>query len=253
MDAAAAGAGATKPVLYGYFHDKAALVDALAERGSEILLDRLLPAIRAGVPALSRVRDGVGAYFAVIDEHPNLYWLLARRSKADAGGEQDSMAQNREFIATTLTAVIGDYLRIYELDSGGAEPWAYGMPGRGQSPGEWWPQRRSMGRAPVVESVPQMIWAAFSGLLRAAGIAVAPDKPFPEVRPALHALAGRDERLAQGRSAPPARPGGEPRKTAVPARRQHQRDGSTSKGAISKEARWPGSATQTATRQRRCR
>ena len=198
MDAVAAEAGVTKPVLYRYFHDKAALVDALAERGSEILLDRLLPAIRAGVPALSRVRDGVGAYFAVIDEHPNLYWLLARRSKADAGGEQDSMAQNREFIATTLTAVIGDYLRIYELDSGGAEPWAYGMTGLVQSTGEWWLQRRSMSRAHVVEYVTQMIWAAISGLLRAAGIAVDPDKPFPEVRPALHALVGRDERLAQG-------------------------------------------------------
>jgi len=121
MDAVAAEAGVTKPVLYRYFHDKAALVDALAERGSEILLDRLLPAIRAGVPALTRVRDAVGAYFAVIDEHPNLYWLLARQSKADAGGEQDSMARNREFIATTLTAVIGDYMRVYGLDSGGAE------------------------------------------------------------------------------------------------------------------------------------
>src|SRR6516225_12549 len=87
MDAVAAEAGVTKPVLYRYFHDKSALVDALGERGSEILLDRLLPAIRAGVPALSRVRDAVGASFAVIDEHPNMYWLLAQ-SKAGAGGGQ---------------------------------------------------------------------------------------------------------------------------------------------------------------------
>jgi len=54
MDAVAAEAGVTKPVLYRYFQDKSALVGALAERGSEILLDRLLPAIRAGCPALSR-------------------------------------------------------------------------------------------------------------------------------------------------------------------------------------------------------
>src|SRR5215472_2875182 len=57
MDAVAAEAGVTKPVLYRYFSDKAELVDALAERGSEILSERLLPAIRAGVPALARVRD----------------------------------------------------------------------------------------------------------------------------------------------------------------------------------------------------
>src|SRR5262249_17476551 len=49
MEAVAAEAGVTKPVLYRYFQDKSALVDALGERGSEILLDRLLPAIQAGV------------------------------------------------------------------------------------------------------------------------------------------------------------------------------------------------------------
>ena len=43
---------------------------------------------------------------------------------------------------------------------------------------------------------------SFTGLLRAAGIEVAPDQPFPEARPALHALAGGDERVAPGRSAP---------------------------------------------------
>src|SRR5215472_8904786 len=185
MDAVAAEAGVTKPVLYRYFHDKAALVDALAERGSEILLNRLLPAIQAGVPALSRVRDAVGAYFAVIDEHPNLYWLLARQSRADAGGGQDSLARNRESIATTLTAVIGDHLRVYGLDSGGAEPWAYGMTGLVQSTGEWWLQRRSMSRAHVVEYVTQMIWAAIAGVLRDAGVALDPDAPLPPIRPGL--------------------------------------------------------------------
>jgi AcrR family transcriptional regulator len=201
MDAVAAEAGVTKPVLYRYFHDKAALVDALGERGSEILLERLLPAIRAGCPALTRVRDAVGAYFAVIDEHPNLYWLLARRGKTGAAGDgagPDSIARDKEFIATTLTAVMGDYLRVYGLDSGGAEPWAYGMTGLVQSTGEWWLQRRSMSRAHVVEYVTQVIWAAISGLLRDAGIVVDAGQPFPEVRPPLHALGGRDGRPAPG-------------------------------------------------------
>src|SRR5260221_8462509 len=136
MDSVAAEAGVTKPVLYRYFSDKAALVRALDERGSQILLDRLLPAINAGSPALARVRDSVGAYFAVIDEHPNLYWLLARRANVEAGGS-DLIQRDKEFIATTLTAVIGDYLRIFGLDSGAPEPWAYGITGLGQSTGGW--------------------------------------------------------------------------------------------------------------------
>ena len=196
MDAVAAEAGVTKPVLYRYFQDKSALVDALGERGSEILLDRLLPAIQAGCPALSRVRDAVGAYFAVIDEHPNLYWLLAREGKAGSG--PDSIQQNKEHIATALTSVLGDYLRAYGLDSGGAEPWAYGMTGLVQSTGEWWLQRRSMSRATVVDYVTQIIWAAITGTLREVGIAVNPDEPFPETRPPLHAVAPTDARLAPG-------------------------------------------------------
>jgi len=212
MDAVAAEAGVTKPVLYRYFHDKAALVDALAERGSEILLDRLLPAIRAGCPARARVRDAIGAYFAVIDEHPNLYWLLARRGGADGGGPGAGQ-RDKEFIATTLTAVIGDYLRVYGLDSGGAEPYAYGLTGLVQSTGEWWLQRRSMSRAHVVDYVTQLIWAAISGTLRGAGIVVDPDKPFPEMRPALHSVDG-PQRAPGGTAAPAA---------ARPARRPDAR------------------------------
>jgi AcrR family transcriptional regulator len=198
MDVVAAEAGVTKPVLYRYFQDKSALVDALAERGSEILLDRLIPAIRAGCPALSRVRDAVGAYFAVIDEHPNLYWLLAREGRAGAADGPGSIEQNKEFIAIALTAVVGDYLRAYELDSGGAEPWAYGITGLVQSTGDWWLQRRSMSRATVVDYVTQIIWAAISGMLRGAGIAVDPDEPFPEARPPLHAVGRPDARLSPG-------------------------------------------------------
>ena len=196
MDAVAAEAGVTKPVLYRYFHDKSALVAALGERGSEILLDRLLPAIQTGCPALSRVENAVNAYFAVIDEHPNLYWLLAREGRTGSG--PDSIQQNKEHIATALTAVLGDHLRAYGLDSGGAEPWAYGMTGLVQSTGEWWLQRRSMSRATVVEYVTQIIWAAITGTLREVGIVVDPDEPFPEMRSPLHAVTPTDTRSAPG-------------------------------------------------------
>ncbi|HEY1616454.1 MAG TPA: TetR/AcrR family transcriptional regulator [Streptosporangiaceae bacterium] len=191
MDAVAAEAGVTKPVLYRYFADKAALVQALAELGSNMLRDRLLPAISSDSPALPRIRDAVGAYFAVIDEHPSLYWLLARQSGEVAEGQPTGFVQrDKEFIATTLTAVIGDYLRIYGLDSGAAEPWAFGITGLVQSTGEWWLGRQSMNRAHVVEYVTQLIWAALAGVLREAGIEADPDQPLPTVRPVLTVRGG---------------------------------------------------------------
>jgi len=187
MDAVAAEAGVTKPVLYRYFGDKAALVRALGERGSEFLMARLLPAINSGNPAQTRVRDAVGAYFAVIDEYPNLYLLLARHANPDGWAGSDQVQRDKEFIAATLTAVIGDYLRLFGLDPEAAEPWAYGITGLAQSTGEWWLQRRSMSRGHVVDYVTQLIWAALSGVLRDAGIAIDPDQPLPVARGASQA------------------------------------------------------------------
>jgi len=185
MDAVAAEAGVSKPVLYRYFSDKAALIDALAERGSELLQARLMPAITSNDPVLDRISGAVGAYFAVIDEHPNLYWLIARRDFADLSLGWAAVHPDKESIANALTAVIGDYLRMFELDSGAAEPWANGVVGLVQSTGEWWLRRRSMSRAHVVAYVTELIWAALTGIMRDAGVHIDPDKPLPVVRPRL--------------------------------------------------------------------
>ena len=165
MDAVAAEAGVTKPVLYRYFSDKTALVGALAEHGTGVLLARLMPAIGAELPALTRIGGAVGAYFEVIDELPNLYWLIARHTAGEVPGEDDPFQRNREVIASALTALFGDYLREYGLDSGGAEPWAYGVTGLVQSTAEWWLHRRSMSRVHVVQYTTRLIYAALAGVL----------------------------------------------------------------------------------------
>jgi AcrR family transcriptional regulator len=210
IDAVAAEAGVTKPVLYRYFTDKAALVEALGDAGSAFLFARLVPAMQSDRLPLDRVRDAVGAYFAVIDEHPNLYWLLARWPAADAAepgratalrastvspastaSRASTVQRDKDLIATSLTAILGDYLRVFGLDSGGAEPWAYGITGLVQSTGEWWLSRRSMSRVHVVDYVTQLIWAALSGVLRDAGIVLDPERPLPSVQPALGVHRGK--------------------------------------------------------------
>jgi AcrR family transcriptional regulator len=165
MDAVAAEAGVTKPVLYRYFSDKTALVTALGEHGSSMLITRLIPAITADLPALDRVRGAVAAYFAALDERPSLYWLIVRHTAGEIPAENDPYQRNKELIGSALTAVFGDYLRACGLDSGAAEPWAYGITGLVQSTAEWWLQRRSMSRVHVVEYTTQLIYAALAGVL----------------------------------------------------------------------------------------
>jgi AcrR family transcriptional regulator len=189
MDAVASAAGVTKPVLYRYFNDKAELVEALGDAGSELLFVRLMPAMQSDRPPRERVREAVGAYFAVIDEHPNLYWLLARWPAAEPGSTAaqrgNAVQRDKDLIATSLTAILGDHLRACGLDSGAAEPWAYGITGLVQSTGEWWLSRRSMSRLHVVDYVTQLIWAAFSGVLSEAGVVLDPARPLPSARPTL--------------------------------------------------------------------
>ena len=182
MEAVAAEAGVAKPVLYRYFADKEDLIAALGQVGSDLLLARLLPAITADLPARQRVRQAVDAYFSVIEEYPNLYWLLARNPSAGGGAAQ--VARSKELIASRLAMVLEDYLRVFGLDHTLAEPWAHGVTGLVQATGEWWLLRRTIGRDQVVALVTDLIWAAFAGTLAEAGIRIDPDQPLPSPVPA---------------------------------------------------------------------
>ncbi|GAA4665718.1 MULTISPECIES: TetR/AcrR family transcriptional regulator [Amycolatopsis] len=180
MEDVAVAAGVTKPVLYRHFADKADLYLALGQRGTELLFSRLVPAINAELAPVPRIRMALDAFFTVIEEHPNLYRLLARGSFTEKPADADVVAEDKELIATALTALLGDYMRMFGMDSGAAEPWAYGIVGMVQNTGEWWLERRSMSRDSVVEYLTQIIWAAIDGLARQQGITIDPNLPLEE-------------------------------------------------------------------------
>jgi AcrR family transcriptional regulator len=178
MEDVANAAGVTKPVLYRHFTDKADLFVALGQRGTEILFERLIPAINNEEAPVPRIRKSLDAFFSVIEDYPNLYRLLARRSFGDRPVDSDPVREDKEMIATALTSLLGDYMRRLNLDSGAAEPWAYSIVGMVQTTGEWWLERRSMTRDAVVEYLTTIIWAAIDGHLRQNGLQISPDKPF---------------------------------------------------------------------------
>lgn len=175
MEHVAAAAGVTKPVLYRHFEDKADLYLALGDRGTEILFERLMPAINTELAPVPRIRMALDAFFTVLEEH-----LLARRRFADRpldGDVTDVVAEDKALIANAVTALLGDYLRMFNVDSGAAEPWAHGVVGMVHNTGEWWLAKRTMSRDAVVEYLTQIIWAAIDGLARQHGIRIDPDRP----------------------------------------------------------------------------
>jgi AcrR family transcriptional regulator len=185
MEHVASAAGVTKPVLYRHFTDKADLFVALGQRGTEILFERLIPAINTEEAPVPRIRKSLHAFFSVIEDYPNLYRLLAHRSFGDRPVDSDPVREDKEVIAAALTSLLGDYMRALNLDSGAAEPWAYSIVGMVQTTGEWWLERRSMTRDAIVEYLTTIIWSAIDGFLRQHNLQIAPDKPF-EVNKVVH-------------------------------------------------------------------
>ncbi|WP_204450576.1 TetR/AcrR family transcriptional regulator [Actinokineospora baliensis] len=178
MEHVAAAAGVTKPVLYRHFADKADLFVALGHRGTEILFERLIPAMSREEAPLPRIRRSLDAFFSIIEEYPNLYRLLVRSTFADRKIDNDIVAEDKEVIANALASLLGDYMRAYQIDSGGAEVWGHGIVGMVQNVGEWWLERRTMSRDAVVEYLTMTIWAAIDGTMRGYGVTIDPHKPL---------------------------------------------------------------------------
>jgi AcrR family transcriptional regulator len=190
MEHVAAEAGVTKPVLYRHFTDKADLFLALGHRGTELLFQRLIPALNNEEAPVPRIRKSLDAFFSIVDEYPNLYRLLIRRSFADrhhdvgadvlasGASTKDIVAEDKELIGNALSALLGDYMRALDLDSGAAEPWAHGIVGLVQNVSEWWLERQTMSRDAVVEYLTQIIWAAIDGITRQHGIVLDPNNPL---------------------------------------------------------------------------
>ncbi|GAA2811384.1 TetR/AcrR family transcriptional regulator [Saccharopolyspora taberi] len=191
MDDIAAEAGVSKPVLYRHFSDKSDLYVAVGEWGADLLMKRLRPTIEQPGSPNERIRRIVGAYLGVIEEHPELYRFVVRRTFADRPVTQDPVVAEKTMIANTLSRLLGEYMRALGLDSGGVEAWSHGLVGMVQASGDWWLERQAMSRENLTDYLAQLIWYGIDGVLRSAGIALDPDEPL-EMDPRL-SLVSDDE------------------------------------------------------------
>src|SRR5436853_6569415 len=76
MEALAAEAGVTKPILYKHFGDRDGLVAALAERFGGDLVAELEANLARDLPPEQLLRSTVDAYLAFIERDPHVYRFL---------------------------------------------------------------------------------------------------------------------------------------------------------------------------------
>ncbi len=89
MNAIAAEAGITKPILYRHFGDKGGLYAALAKRHTDALLGALRAALDAR-GARERVEATLDTYLAAIEAHPQVYRFLMHPTEGASSADQGS-------------------------------------------------------------------------------------------------------------------------------------------------------------------
>jgi AcrR family transcriptional regulator len=170
MDQVAAVAGVSKPVLYRYFADKAQLWLAAGEHVAGLVVAEVTPAVARVREERDLIAATVDAYLGAIESRPELYRFLMHQS--DLTGGHNLVAKASGTVAVELSRVIGDRLRALGLDSGPAEPWAYGLVGFVTAVGDWWLARgRPMSRAALTDYLATLIWQGFDGVRASADIA----------------------------------------------------------------------------------
>ncbi|GAA0611122.1 hypothetical protein GCM10009547_11460 [Sporichthya brevicatena] len=157
----AAGAGMSKPVLYDHFTDRLGLTAAVVGKLTEtVAADALLAVMSGGEPEelLAKVFD---VFVSFVEREPQIYgWVIRVAGDLPAGGLSELPMATEA--GAHLSKMIGSVLRAAGVDSGGAEPWAFGTVGFALAATDWWLNRRSMSRQDFVNYLAKFVWGGLA-------------------------------------------------------------------------------------------
>ncbi|MFC6063534.1 MULTISPECIES: TetR family transcriptional regulator [Streptomyces] len=170
MNAIAAEAGITKPILYRHFGDKGGLYRALAVRHTDALLAGLRAALDSPVPRRDRVEATLDTYLSAIEARPQVYRFLMHPS--DEGQTPDSgfdvgrhSAPLLRRMGEELAQVIAERVDLGPVGDELARVWGHGIVGMMHAAGDWWLREQPCSRAQLVQHLADLLW----GRLAAAG------------------------------------------------------------------------------------
>ncbi|OLE24988.1 MAG: TetR family transcriptional regulator [Catenulispora sp. 13_1_20CM_3_70_7] len=161
MNAIAAEAGITKPILYRHFGDKAGLYVALADRHIEILMERLREALTRPVPRRARTEAAIEAWLRLVEGNPALYRFLVHRAQAEEPEVRDRVALFQRRLGDALAAGIVAELGPAQREWPRAQAWAHGIVGMVQAASDWWLDEQPFGRAVLTRHLADLLDGAY--------------------------------------------------------------------------------------------
>jgi AcrR family transcriptional regulator len=161
MNAIAAEAGITKPILYRHFGDKAGLYVALADRHIETLLAMLRAALGQPLPRRERIGAAIDAWLRLVEASPELYRFLVHRGQSEEPRVRSRVAVFQRRLGEALAAGIAAELGLAEAERDRASAWAHGIVGMVQAASDWWLDERPFPRADLARHLADLIDGAY--------------------------------------------------------------------------------------------
>lgn len=169
LEDVAARAGISKALIYEHFGSKAELHGALLESYVSELLEKVLVAVAAEEPGEERLRAGLDAFFAFVEERREAWRMLFR----NAGDPEIARWQERlqgEAAVTITARMAAD--RPPEAQLGPAEAallipmLAQQLLGSVQFLANWWDDHRDVPREQILATSMDFIWVGLDRLGR---------------------------------------------------------------------------------------
>ncbi|MFJ1747247.1 TetR family transcriptional regulator [Streptomyces sp. NPDC088116] len=174
MNAIAAEAGITKPILYRHFGDKGGLYRALAKRHTDALLDALRTALDAPAERRQRVEATLDTYLAAIEARPQVYRFLMHPAEDtqlpepgfDVGRHSAPLLRR---LGEELAKVIQERVDLGPGSEQLSRVWGHGIVGMMHGAGDWWLGERPCSRAQLVSSLADLLWGRLAAVADRAG------------------------------------------------------------------------------------
>jgi len=161
LEAIAAEAGVTKPIVYHHVGGKAAVVQGLAWRLNERHADASREAmVRATEPG-EAIRAFVGDYFERLEADRNLYLYVT--GAATSGGGAESVLTFADQSVPALARRLAELRGMEQGDSEATVPWAYAIIGMLHFVALWWLRDADRGRTVLADQLSELLWAGLRG------------------------------------------------------------------------------------------
>ena len=134
MDAIAAAAGISKPMVYNYFGSKEGIYLAYLERAGRDLLNRLIEADLPEGRLGERLTAGAGAFFGFVGENHD-GWRVLREEML---GQRESVGGQVATMRSAINALLSEVLVEEGGDPRLVDAHAAALTGAGESLADWW-------------------------------------------------------------------------------------------------------------------